>query len=130
MIKRICENCDFWQKMEGDNGGICKRYPPKPTPMPIQMAGRIVVGQRPAPVNFMDIILVIIIAASLAYTLGYRLGRRRGRFESRMKEYRRGYQAGYDRSTKECYNMFYLEYESLLKGAGEPGVIPGPKIVP
>lgn len=55
MIARKCENCDFWQELDG-KGGTCKRYPPKPTPMPIQMAGRIQVGNRPSPVNFMDVI--------------------------------------------------------------------------
>lgn len=56
MIKCICENCDFWQEMEGKNGGVCKRYPPKPTPMPAQVAGRILQGQRPSPVQFLDVI--------------------------------------------------------------------------
>lgn len=55
MIARNCENCDFWEKLN-DNGGTCKRYPPKATPQAVQVAGRVVTGQRPSPVNFLDII--------------------------------------------------------------------------
>ena len=53
MIKVKCEDCDFWEPIE--KGGTCKRYPPKPTPYPVQVAGRIQVGVRPSRPNFMDV---------------------------------------------------------------------------
>jgi len=27
MIKEICENCDYWEKLTDDNG-VCSRFPP------------------------------------------------------------------------------------------------------
>ena len=55
MLARKCENCDFW--METDTkGGMCRRYPPRATPQAIQKGGNVLVGQRPGPVSFLDII--------------------------------------------------------------------------
>jgi hypothetical protein len=54
MISNKCENCDFWVRID-DNGGKCCRYPPYAYPQAVQPLNR-VVGMRPLPVGFMDII--------------------------------------------------------------------------
>ena len=55
MIKRACETCDFWVRING-KGGTCRRYPPNATPKAGQVPGNIVKGLRPSPINFFDVI--------------------------------------------------------------------------
>lgn len=55
MTTKTCEACDYWYRID-DKGGRCCRYPPTASPQRVQVVSRVVVGQRPSPVSFMDVI--------------------------------------------------------------------------
>ena len=54
MIQAKCEDCRYWEMIDG-KGGICKRFPPNSTGHPVQVMRRIVQGNRPSPTSFMGV---------------------------------------------------------------------------